>query len=394
MQSLAVLECEYCAIDLARRTKIRQLRRIAKHIAIVLPDFRMGGVEKISLSLAKEFVKKGYVVEFIVLRKKGELLDEAMQVAKVVNLGLPRFRSVPVAFAKYLKTEEPDAILVSMWPLTVACLMGHRLARSKARIVVSDHNNLPVQYTGKGVLHAAALRASLALTYPLADARVGVSGGVVDGLVSLSGLSRQRFTVVHNPISAPDLSGSTEAAEKAWQGWRGKRIITVGRLKAVKNHALLIRSFKRLLKETEARLMILGTGDLEAQTREFIAEEGLSDKILMPGHVLDPDPFYISADLFVLSSDCEGFGNVIVEALACGLPVVSTRSQGPAEILQEGRYGTLVPVGDEQALARAMVNALNTRPDHDALKRRAADFSPDIAAEKYLDLLLRDRDKI
>jgi len=326
------------------------------------------------------------------MRAAGELLEQVPEGARVIDLHAGQIRNVPSAFAAYLRREKPDAIIANMWPLTVAALLGHRLARSKVRIVVSDHNNLAVQYAGKGGLHAAALRASLALTYPLAEARVGVSGGVVDGLVASSGLSRKRFTVIHNPIPAPDLSVSTDMAEKSWHGWRGKRIITVGRLKAQKNHALLIKSFKRLLKETEVRLMILGTGELETQTRELIAQEGLTDKVLMPGHVLDPAPFYRSADLFVLSSDYEGFGNVIVEALACGTPVVSTDCpSGPAEILQDGRFGTLVPVGDDQALTKAMIPALNTRHDRDALKRRAADFAPEIAAKKYLDLLLPDR---
>jgi len=362
-----------------------------QRVTIALPDFLpLGGVERIRIVLAREFLLCGIAVDFVFANEPGDPAAILPPDVRIFDFGVSRLRGFVAPFKSYLRAEKPDAVLAAMWPFTSYCILAHRLARSKAQIVVSDHNNLAVQYAGKGALHAAALRASLALTYPLADARVGVSGGVVDGLVSLSGLSRKRFTVVHNPISAPDLSGSTEAAEKAWQGWRGKRIITVGRLKAVKNHALLIRSFKRLLKEADARLMILGTGELEAQTHELIAQEGLSDKILMPGHVLDPDPFYISADLFVLSSDCEGFGNVIVEALACGLPVVSTRSQGPAEILQEGRYGTLVPVGDEQALAKAMVNALNTRHDHDTLRRRAADFCPDLAAKKYLDLLFPD----
>ena len=108
----------------------------------------------------------------------------------------------------------------------------------------------------------------------------------------------------------------------------------------------------------------------------------------MPGATIDPTPFYCSADLFVLSSNREGFGNVIIEALACGVPVVSTDCRsGPSEILANGRYGRLVPVGDEFALARAMVESLSARHDRQALKRRAADFAPELVAQQYLTLL-------
>jgi glycosyltransferase involved in cell wall biosynthesis len=112
------------------------------------------------------------------------------------------------------------------------------------------------------------------------------------------------------------------------------------------------------------------------------------DRVIIAGFHPDPTPFYKTADLFVLSSDYEGFGNVIVEALACGTPVVSTDCpSGPGEILDSGRYGRLVPVGDAPALAGAMAAALDDTPDRDALIRRSDDFAPDVAARKYLDRL-------
>src|SRR5262249_18705982 len=152
--------------------------------------------------------------------------------------------------------------------------------------------------------------------------------------------------------------------------------------------------FKQLLATQDARLLILGTGDLAEQTASVARAEGIGDKVLMPGATRDPVPFYRSADLFVLSSDYEGFGNVIVEALACGLPVVSTDCRsGPAEILENGRYGRLVPVGDAQALARAMADALAAEHDREAFKRRAADFSPERAADQYLRLLFPGSNK-
>jgi glycosyltransferase involved in cell wall biosynthesis len=134
--------------------------------------------------------------------------------------------------------------------------------------------------------------------------------------------------------------------------------------------------------------MILGTGELMEATKALVDQEGLADKVIIPGPAPDAAPYYRSADLFVLSSDYEGFGNVIVEALTCGLPVVSTDCRsGPAEILENGRYGRLVPVGDAAALTQAMLESLDATHDREVLMRRAQDFSPERIANQYLRLL-------
>jgi glycosyltransferase involved in cell wall biosynthesis len=328
----------------------------------------------------------------VFVREPHDLRDVVPTGARVFEFGAPRLRDFVAPFAKYLSTEKRDALHIGVWPLTALGILAHRLARSPARIVVSDHNMLSIQYAGAGFLQRLFLRSSIATTYRLADARVAVSGGVADDIASLSGIPRDRFTVIHNAIALPSApKPDPSAAEAAWGGWTGRRIITVGTLKAQKNHALLIGAFNRLLQGTDARLMIVGSGPLEETTKAIIAEQSLDGKVLMPGYVTDLIPFYQSADLFVLSSDYEGFGNVIVEALACGLPVVSTDCpSGPAEILEDGRWGRLVPVGDVNALAEAMAEALAAKHDREALKRRAADFLPDILAEKYLALMFPD----
>jgi glycosyltransferase involved in cell wall biosynthesis len=134
--------------------------------------------------------------------------------------------------------------------------------------------------------------------------------------------------------------------------------------------------------------MLVGTGQGEAGLRAIAGDLGIAGRVIFAGFHPDPTPFYWTADLFVLSSDYEGFGNVIVEALACGTPVVSTDCpSGPAEILEHGKYGSLVPVGDPDALAKAMEAALTAQCDAAILKQRASDFAPAIAAKRYLELL-------
>jgi glycosyltransferase involved in cell wall biosynthesis len=213
-----------------------------------------------------------------------------------------------------------------------------------------------------------------------------VSAGVADDLAGLSGIARDSISVIYNPVlTRPEAATDGAAAEAVWDGWRGPRVITVGRLKAQKNHALLIKAFKRMLSSHDARLLILGTGELAEATAAIARAEGIADKVLMPGAVSNPTAYYRSSNVFVLSSDYEGFGNVIVEALASGVPVVSTNCRsGPSEILENGRYGRLVPVRDVAALAGAMADALVMNHDREELKRRAADFAPGLIAEQYL----------
>lgn len=162
-------------------------------------------------------------------------------------------------------------------------------------------------------------------------------------------------------------------------------MLAVGSFKTQKNFPLLIRAFAQLPQSLKAKLIILGEGVLRPELEMLIQELGLQERVALPGFALDPSCWYRSADLFVLSSNWEGFGNVIVEALECGMPVVSTDCpSGPAEILANGRYGQLVPVGDATALAAAIQASLLEAHDHEALRRRAQDFAVPKIAEQYL----------
>lgn len=363
-------------------------------VVFALPCLCIGGTEVVCVSLATELLKRGYRVDFVFgWEEKGSRLllpDEA----RTLMFNVKRTRQFVRPFARYLREEKPDVVVASLWPFTIACLLAHRFANSASKLVVWDHNTLSVQYRGRGFFHRLLLATSIALTYPFAYARIAVSSGVADDLAKLAGIRRESISVIYNPLlRRPLAEAGIAAAEEIWGGWRGPRIITVGQLKAQKNHALLIRAFEKLLRKQDARLLILGEGALFAATRERARSQGVADRVIMPGAVLDPMPYYASADLFVLSSDFEGFGNVIVEALACGLPVVSTDCQsGPSEILENGRYGRLVPVGDDDALAEAMSEALLAEHDREALKRRAEDFTPERLAEQYLRVIFEQTD--
>ena len=359
-------------------------------IAILRPDLRGGGAEKLNLDLAREFASQGHEVEFVLMEASGDLLPNVEKEFSIYDLACRRIRQVPTALADYLRSRQPDCLLAAMWPLTVCAPIARSLSSHQCSVVISEHNPLSIQYKSWGRLHNIGLRASTALAYRMADARIAVSSGVASDLAALSGMSKKQFSVVYNPIPA-HRKPSTKAIENAarfWNGDKGPRILTVGSLKKQKNHDLLLQSFARL-SSPAARLVLLGQGPLEGELRNRASELGIADRVSFAGFRSDPTPFYRSADLFVLSSDYEGFGNVIVEALACGTPVVSTDCpSGPSEILLDGEFGTVVPVGDAEALSRAMAEALTADHDPEKLKQRARDFSPERAAKAYLDLLL------
>ena len=364
---------------------------LTPRVAIILPSLLpLGGVERVVLTQTSEFLRRGIQVDLVLIDERRSLNGFVPEGARVFNLRVSKLRNSVGPLMRYLKAERPAGVHVLMWPLTSLAVIAQKLSGVSSRLIVSDHSLLSIQYASWGILHRLVMRASLATTYRASSARVGVSNAVAEDLAKLSGLERERFTVIYNSaLISTDQGYTTGAAEVAWRGWRGKRILSVGRLKASKNFALLIGSFRRLLSRMDARLMILGTGELAEDLASHIAALGLTGKVILPGHVADPVPFYLSADLFVLSSNYEGFGNVIVEALACGLPVVSTDCPGgPREILDYGRYGHLVPVGDEVALEAAIAASLSSAKDSTKLKSRAAEFSPEISAQQYLDLLL------
>lgn len=360
--------------------------RRGKRMALLLPNLAGGGAERVALAIAEDLLRRGHEVDLLLVEGRGELLDLVPPGARVVDFGKERLRGAIAPLAAYLREERPHGLQAFMWPLTVVAVMAHRLARSDARLVLADHGTLSKQYPD--FLRARLLRSTVRFLYPLADARVAVSRGAAGDMAALSGLPAGSFEVVTNPVQLPE-PARDEAVEALWQG-AGERLLTVGNLKAVKNHALLIRAFARLRRHRpKARLMIVGEGGERPALQALARELGVADAVLLPGFVLDPTPYFASADLFVLSSDSEASPLVLVEALNAGLRIVSTDCEnGPAEILREGRFGRLVRVGDAKALARAIDRSLAEERQPERQRARAAALSGQASLRRYEELML------
>lgn len=357
-------------------------------IAIFLPDLRAGGAERLHVNLASAWIQSGYQIEFVLRNATGALIELLPEGVTIVDLKAKRVRDAFSPLVQYLREVQPAVLLAAMWPLTVIAPLAAKMAGFKGRVIISEHSPLSIAYAKKGNLHHMVMKASQALAYRLADERIAVSSGVADDLANLSGLPHNKFKVIYNPAALGNIPTELPAKPNVLQNVSGPILLAVGTLKKVKRFDLLITAFARLPKELNAMLCIVGEGPLRAELEKQIASLGLTEKVFLPGYFADTYVWYAHADLFVLSSDYEGFGNVIVEAMEYGLPIVSTDCpSGPREILCNGKYGALTPVGNSEQLADAILNALHSKYDQHALKIRAQDFTVNKIAEQYLTVM-------
>lgn len=360
-------------------------------ISICLPDLRGGGAERVCINLANEFVERGLKVDMVLMRNEGELASSLDRRVRVIDLDAPRPRHVLGPLVRYLRQARPEAVLANMWPLTILAVLARSLSRVRCRLVAVEHTTWSVADLAKRPRTRRFIKVTMNRLLPRADAVVGVSGGVSRDLEKFAGLKQESVSTVFNPVT--DLGGNSEGglpdSLDIWASGSHKRLLAVGTLKIQKDFPTLLEALALLPTNVPAHLLILGEGSERPRIEAHIQKLGLQEKVTLPGFVGDVSPVYKLADLFVLSSVSEGLPTVLIEALEQGTPVVSTDCRsGPREILEDGKYGTLVPVGDVEALAKAMDGALSLEHDREALKRRAQDFSVDKAADAYLDLLL------
>ena len=361
-----------------------------ERLALFLPDLGGGGAERVALTLMQGFLERGHEVDLVLGVQKGSLLPLIPAGVNVVDLGSTRLRHALGGLVRYLKRRRPDALHAMMWPAPLLAISARMIARVDTRIVASEHVVLSKTPMG---LSSAWLRALTRRLYSRADRLIAVSHGVADDVSAYLGIARDAITVIYNPLTLPADLVDDPAVQSFWPAGT-KRLLAVGEMKAEKNFALLLRALALLRHDVAVSLLILGKGSLEEELRGMVCRLGLTDQVVFAGFAEDVWPFFMAADLFVLSSDVEGFGNVLVEAMHAGVPIVSTDCpSGPREVLDHGAFGTLVPCNDAPALARAIRTALDAPRDPRRLRARAQQLSGDHLIDKHLDAMLGgDRD--
>jgi len=361
-----------------------------KRIAIFLPDLVVGGAERSMLKLAGGIAARGFAVDLVLSRAQGPLMAEVPASVRVVDLRAGRVLACLPALARYLRATQPAALL-SVLHANLVALWARRLANVRTRIVVSERDTLSSEVEH----YASDLRMRLMphlirRFYPWADGIVAVSKSVADDLVSTAGIPQQKVSVIYNPIITPDLQAKAQyPLDHPWFGdGQPPVILSVARLTAQKDLPTLIRAFAQLRRERLVRLLILGDGEERPALAALVRELGLEEDVNMPGFVPNPYPYMARAALLVLSSKWEGLPGVLIEGLYCGVPIVATDCPGGSrEILANGRYGRLVPVGDSPAMARAMRAALD---DGRALSlpERWSQFEMETSVSQYVEVLL------
>lgn len=333
-----------------------------KRLAIFTSNMDGGGAQRVSLTLAEGMVEHGYRVDLVLSRAEGPYLTEVPSSVRIVDLDAGRVLASLPGLIRYLRRETPFAMLTSLNHVNIVGLWARRLAGARTRLVVSEHNTLSIEAAHARRRRHRLVPALARRFYPWADAVVAVSQGTADDLARTARLAPARVHVIHNPIVTPQLREMAGASlNHPWfQPGEPPVLVAVGRLAPQKDCETLIRALSLVERgRGPVRLLILGEGNERARLEALTAELGLAGIIEMPGWAQNPYPYMVRAAAFVLSSRWEGLPSVLIEALFCGPPIISTDCpSGPLEILGGGRHGALVPVGDVNAFAQAIDAAL------------------------------------
>lgn len=355
-------------------------------IALFLPSLRGGGAERVMVNLSKGFVEYGLKVDLVLVKAEGPYISMVPPEVRVIDLRASRVLTSLPKLIRYLKRERPEALLSAMDHTNIVALWARKLAAVQCKMVVSVHNVISMAAHNAPTARERFMPYFVRKFYPWADAIVAVSKGVADDLARVTGLSRESIWVIYNPIVISELL--EKAKEPIGHAWfapgQPPVILSVGRLTKQKDYLTLIRAFAMVRKERPIKLMILGEGAERSKLECLVHEFRLEEDISMPGFVENPYAYMARSSLFVLSSVWEGLPNVLIEAMACGCPIVATDCpSGPYEILDGGEYGKLVPVGNCEAMAKAIIETLDTPKDSLKLQKRASEFNLEKAVQQY-----------
>lgn len=364
-----------------------------KRVAIFLSFSGDGGVEHMMVNLAGAMARLGVPVDLVRARAEGGHAARIPEGVRVVDLGARHTWSSLPGLVAYLRRERPAALLAAKDRANRVALRARRLAGVSTRVAVRLGNHLSRSLEGRSALRRWWRTAPMRRAYHRADAVIAVSAGVAADTAAITGLPRAAIHALPNPVVTPELAERARPApDHPWLAERSAGdppvLLAVGRLSRQKDFPTLLRAFARLRQGRPARLVILGEGPDRGALEALAAELGIREDVDLPGFAANPYPFLARADLFVLSSAWEGSPNALTEALALGTPAVATDcASGPREILDGGRYGPLVPVGDAEALAAAMADLLARPPEAADLRAGAERYRDAASARAYLEVL-------
>jgi len=355
-----------------------------------IPSLGGGGAERVFVQLANGLATKVKTVDLVVVNGEGHYRQFVSGNVNVVDLGKSSTFASLFALRKFIKDRSPSVVLSTMTNANVVLLLATLFLRRPPAIIIRETIVLSENLSRVPGLKAKTLIFFAQLLYPMADAVVSLSKGVAADLERKIANLKRAVKVIYNPgPSEQEFSVDGQPSEQFLRSKEsGFVFVALGRLHEQKDYPTLIKAFAKIRKEVRCSLWIFGDGEDRAMLERLVHQLGMDGDVFMPGFVKDPYPYLKSADVFVMSSSYEGGPSSMLQAMACGCKIVSTDAPyGPAEFLENGQQGRLVPVGDATAFANAVLSSLNEPLNHASRAHSMRRFDPQYIVGEYLNYL-------
>lgn len=361
-------------------------------ISLFVNNLAVGGAQRVIANLSSEFYNRGRDIEIVLMQAQGDLLSDIPDAVPIVNLNTTPFIPAVQALRRYIRQNSPDVLISTINMPNLVSIIATELTNTDTRHIVRMANTPSKKSStySDGPWTDRLIPFLMRFLYPRANQIIALSHGLADDLVQGYGVDPARIEVIYNPtVTDKLLEKAQEPVNHEWfNDSQIDVVLGVGSLSKQKAFPTLLRAFASVKRERSTRLLILGGGPERSTLEALCGDLGITDRVELPGAVANPYRYMANADVFALSSQFEGCPNVLIEAMACGCPVVATDCpNGPSEILEGGRYGPLVPVGDDRKLAEALEEVLEEPLDSDLLRTRAQDFHVCSIANLYEEVI-------
>jgi glycosyltransferase involved in cell wall biosynthesis len=358
-----------------------------KKIAFFLPNLKTGGTERSMSQLATGFSQRGIPVDFVLAKSEGPFIKSLPPEVRVVDFNLSSIYWSLAPMIRYLHQNRPQVLISALDLANLVAIWSRKLSGIDVKVVVRLVSTISLQQRSSGKKKLEKIL--LTKFYPQADVIVSVARSVAEDFSIYTGIPVERVHTIYNPVILEGFEQRRqETVHHPWYApGQPPVVLAVGRLTFAKNFDLLIKAFHEMQKLNPSRLLILGEGEDRPSLEKLVKDLQIEHCVSLPGNIANPFPYMSRSAVFVLSSRYEGSPNALIEAMACGCPVVSLNSPGGmAEILHAGDFGHLVEPGDPHKLAEAILDVL-----HGNGKKAPADwlqkFELDPVVNQYLSFL-------
>ncbi|WP_019422649.1 glycosyltransferase [Paenibacillus sp. OSY-SE] len=360
-----------------------------KKVLFITPNLHGGGAERVVVNLLKHIDRDRISPCFMTLSLHGPFVSHLPEDIAVTDLGISQVRYSVIKLVNEINRIQPDVIMSTLMHLNIALLAIKPFLKGNPKIIVREANMPSQELKRRGKLHRLLYK----WYYPRADQIIALSNDMKnDILQSNEQIQSQQVTIIHNPVVLHEIRKN--AQEQVNHRWLSDKkmpvILNVGRLEEQKDHITLLHSFAIVHQRMDCRMIILGTGSQYERLNALAQQLNIREHIDFAGFVENPYMYMRQSDLFILSSKYEGLPNVLLEAMGLGLPIVSTNCAGVPDVLEEGTYGKVVPIGDAEQLADGIYAKLTSPDPSDFMKLRthAEKFDIERIVDQYTDLFV------